>query len=120
MPGRQYGAPKRPPEFGNQPLTPGRTVLEPKTKEPDASPPTRVVTEFHKNASVDTKGEDMHHTLGINPAQASPGGHRHRGGDSELLLTEFTISGSKATNPAAVLATIIPCLTALGAKDATT
>lgn len=115
---RQYGIPKNPdqqekgPGYGKDP--------EPKVKQDDPSPPNMVVSQFHKNASVDVTDTDIHHTLGQNPGQASPGPHRHRGGDSALLLEEFTFTGSKSGNPGAVLATIIPALVALGAKDSTT
>lgn len=77
-----------------------------------------VVAKIHDYDDVDTRPESHHHTLGGGPNQATPGGHRHRGGDSELLLTGFTISGSRGT--ATAMPSIIACLVAFGATDSST
>jgi hypothetical protein len=82
-------------------------------------PPTSdEVTKFHQNADTDTRLESIHHTVGPNSTQASPGDHRHRGGDSQLLLGDITLTGSRAGNIA--LLSVIQALVALGATDNTT
>lgn len=83
------------------------------------SPDNKTVEDFHKNASVNTRPEDMHHTLGNEPNQAASGSHSHNGSDSVLLLEGTIISGSKAS-PSTVLPSIIGALTRLGATDSTT
>jgi hypothetical protein len=104
MPARPYG--KRQ----------GETV-EP--KEEDPSPPVDVVRKFHANAPVDVSATDIHHTLGLRNGQASPGNHIHDGSTSKLLLSDQTLTGSKAS-PSTVLPSIIACLVRLGATDNTT
>lgn len=86
----------------------------------DDSPPPAAedVERFHTNADTDTRAESQHHTLGAGPAQAAPGNHVHDGGDSELLLVGFTITGSRGGNLA--LPSIIATLVRLGATDAST
>lgn len=82
-------------------------------------PPTsEEVQNFHQNADTDTRNESIHHTLGPGATQASPGNHRHRGGDSDLLLSGVTITGSRGGNIA--LLSVIQALVALGATDSTT
>jgi hypothetical protein len=76
------------------------------------------VTKFHQNADTDTRQEAIHHTTGPGNSQASPGNHRHRGGDSLPLLDDFTITGD--VSDGTVLPSIIACLVALGAKDSST
>lgn len=41
--------------------------------------------EYHKNSDVDTSNYAMHHTLGINSNQASPGPHVHDGVNSKFF-----------------------------------
>ena len=77
-----------------------------------------VVSQFHTNADTDTRGEAIHHTLGPGASQASAGDHRHRGGDSALLLDGITITGSRGGNVA--LLGVIQALVALGATDSST
>jgi hypothetical protein len=84
----------------------------------EPSPTAEEVERFHTNADVDTRAESAHHTLGPSPTQAAPGNHRHDGGDSELLLSGFTITGSQGGNTA--LPSIIACLVRLGAQDSST
>lgn len=96
-----------------------RGEAEPEVKEPDPTPPENVVRQFHTNAAVDTKATDIHHTLGHQAEQASPGDHDHNGGNSKLLLEGYVLSGAKAT-PSMVLPSIIACLVRLGATDNTT
>lgn len=118
---QQYGSPKTPKggPAGNRYGDKERRDQPPKTKDPDPSPSGVLVEKFHKNAAVDTRVEDMHHTLGSLPSQASPGNHDHDGGDSVLLLDGYTIVGSKAS-PSTVLPSIIAGLVRLGMKDSTT
>lgn len=68
---------------------------------------------------LDTDGSEqsVHHTLGPNKGQASPGDHEHRGGNSKLLLAGVKITGS---TPAEISASIIEALVELGAEDGTT
>lgn len=77
-----------------------------------------VVSKIHQYDDVDVRAESHHHTLGGGPFQATSGGHRHRGGDSELLLSGTTISGSRGS--ATAMVSIISALVALGATDSTT
>ena len=116
---RQYGSPKPAPGSPQEKEYEKRKDSAPKPKPEDPSPPTQAVIALHKNAPVDTRAEDIHHTLGPNENQAAKGSHNHRGGDSVLLFQGFSINGSKA-NPATVLPSIINMLAALGAEDATT
>lgn len=80
-------------------------------------PEAEEVMTFHQNADTDTRPESLHHTLGPSASQASPGDHKHRGGDSAPILEGFTISGSRGGNVA--LLGVIQCLVALGATDST-
>lgn len=73
------------------------------------------VEAFHTNSDTDTRAEAQHHTLGASSTQAAPGNHKHDGGDSELLLTGLTITGSRGGNTS--LPSIIACLVRLGATD---
>lgn len=68
---------------------------------------------------TDTDGSDqsVHHTLGANKGQASPGDHDHRGGSSVALLQGMTITG---TTPAEIISSIVAILVDLGATDSTT
>lgn len=84
----------------------------------DPTPSAADVEKFHSNDDLDTKAESHHHTLGANQYQASPGNHDHRGGNSNLLLSDITLTGSRGGNLA--LPSIIQALVALGAVDNTT
>ena len=118
---RQYGAPKE--KFPGQSQRGAgyseRKDPAPEVKQTDASPPADIVASFHKNAAIDSRAEDIHHTVGPEPSQASPGNHTHNGSDGALLLEAYTITGSKA-NPTTVLPSVIAALVRLGAKDSTT
>lgn len=82
-------------------------------------PPTSEEVElFHQNADTDARAEAIHHTLGVGDNQAARGSHNHRGGDSVLLLSGITITGSRGGNVA--LLSVIQALVALGATDSTT
>ncbi len=81
-------------------------------------PPSQTVNDFHENSDLDSRAEAQHHTLGPNPTQASPGNHRHDGGDSALLLEGQTISGSRATDAWRISVNAI--LVRLGAVDNST
>lgn len=115
---RAYGAPEEIPR-GQKVTGPERKDQEPKPKPADSSPSPDIVRLFHRNADTDVRVESIHHTLGPNPAQGSPGDHDHDGGSSKLLLSGYTLTGSKATAET-VLPSIIACLVRLGAKDSTT
>lgn len=116
---RAYGAPKeegKPQKSGVS--STGKASGQPQVKQEDPSPPTRVVDQFHKNAPVDTRPEDIHHRIGSGAAQAASGQHRHNGTDSPLLLEGVILTGSRGGN-AAVLS-IVNALKKLGATDSTT
>lgn len=117
----QYGAPRDQDgkDRKNNRYGEDRKDAAPKAAPADESPPSLLVQKFHKNAAVDARPEDIHHTLGYGSTQASPGDHSHDGGDSTLLLEGFTLVGSKAS-PATMWPSILACLTRLGAKDSTT
>lgn len=76
------------------------------------------VEKIHNFDDVDVRAESHHHTLGGGSTQAAPGGHRHRGGDSQPLLDGTTISGTRGS--ATAMVSIIAALVALGATDTTT
>lgn len=83
-----------------------------------AAPTAEEVDLLHTNADTDVRRESVHHTLGPLPTQAAPGNHRHRGGDSELLISGETVSGSRTDGTA--VQSIIQILVALGATDSST
>jgi hypothetical protein len=85
------------------------------TTAPNPKPDGQVVDDFHTNADTDARPESAHHTLGPGPSQAAPGNHRHNGGDSELLLSESTITGSRGSD--AWRLSINQILVRLGATD---
>ena len=82
------------------------------------SPSAEEVQNFHTNADTDSRREAIHHTLGAGDNQATAGNHDHRGGDSILLLSSVTLTGSRGGNVA--LLSVIQALVALGAVDSTT
>ena len=87
-----------------------------KVKPDNAAKPTsQEVDDFHTNADTDLRSEALHHTLGPAPTQAAHGNHRHDGGDSELLLSGETISGSRASD--AWRLSVNAILVRLGATD---
>ena len=92
----------------------------PGTFSPDESPKpsSQAVSDFHENSDLDSRAEAQHHTLGPNPNQASPGNHRHDGGDSALLLEGQVISGSRSTDAWRISVNAI--LVRLGASDNST
>lgn len=83
-------------------------------------PPAKDVEDFHSHADRDGSPKALHHTLGPNPNQASPGNHSHDGGNSTKLspLAGITITGARGGNTA--LASVISALVSLGATDSTT
>jgi hypothetical protein len=87
-------------------------------RDENPKPPNQVVDDFHTNSDVDSRAEAQHHTLGPNPNQASPGNHTHDGGDSELLLTNEVITGSR--NSDAWRLSVNAILVRLGATDNST
>lgn len=48
-------------------------------------PTPESTAEIHKVADTDSSSTAVHHTLGIQPNQASPGSHTHNGRDSKAL-----------------------------------
>lgn len=84
----------------------------------EAKPTAEEVDNFHTNSDADLRPEAIHHTLGPNPNQASPGDHKHDGSDSELLLSGEVISGSRATD--AWRLSINALFVKLGAEDNST
>jgi len=84
----------------------------------EAEKPKATSEEFHENSDVDLRRESQHHTLGAQPNQASPGDHKHDGGDSEPLLAGLTISGSRASDAWRISVNAI--LVRLGATDSST
>lgn len=114
---RQYGVP--PEEELDQEAIRRKTPSGGEEEVDARSPDNKTVEDFHKNASKDTRPEDMHHTLGIESNQAAPGDHTHDGSNGVLLLAGTIISGSKAS-PSTVLPSIIGALVRLGAEDSTT
>ncbi len=85
---------------------------------PTPYPPAETVDDFHTNSDVNSRRQAQHHTLGPGEFEASPGPHNHRGGDSVLLLSGVTLTGSRGGNVA--LLSVIQALVALGATDNTT
>ena len=77
------------------------------------------VGDIHKFSDFNLTPLAINHTLGPSDNQASPGGHQHDGGTAAQLLAQTTITGSRGTATAAVLAQVITALTLLGATDAT-
>lgn len=49
------------------------------------SPPSEEVNLFHLNSDKDSSALALHHTLGTNPSQASPGNHNHDGKNSKKV-----------------------------------
>lgn len=76
-------------------------------------------SQAHRYSDKDSSAFALHHTLGLKPNQASPGNHKHDGKNSQLLMKNVTVTGSKGGN--AALISLIPKLaTALGFTDSTT
>lgn len=55
--------------------------------------------EAHNLSDLDSSTIAQHHTLGVGPSQASPGGHIHDGRDSKKIFTGI-ITGSRGGNAA--------------------
>lgn len=60
-------------------------------------PTPESTAEVHKVDDVDTSSTAHHHTLGIQPNQASPGSHTHNGRDSKALNATYALVSSAAT-----------------------
>jgi hypothetical protein len=88
------------------------------SSDENPKPPAAAVEDFHTNSDVDSRAESQHHTLGPGPNQASPGDHRHDGGDSSLLLENQFITGSR--NSDAWRLSVNAILVRLGATDNST
>lgn len=48
-------------------------------------PSTQEVNDFHLNSDRDSSATALHHTIGRNPYQASPGNHNHDGKNSARI-----------------------------------
>lgn len=81
-------------------------------------PSAEEVERDHTNADTDLRDESIHHTLGAGETQAAPGNHTHDGGDSALLLSGLTISGSRASDAWRI--SVNQILVRLGATDSST
>lgn len=55
----------------------------------------REVNLLHARSDVDNSSVAQHHTLGMDPNQASPGHHTHNGRNSKRLLEDDVISGAR-------------------------
>lgn len=78
-------------------------------------PSAKEVATLHTNADTDGSQQSIHHTLGSNPAQSSPGDHIHDGGSSQALLDGVILTGVKTGN--AAITSIVSALVVLGATD---
>lgn len=81
-------------------------------------PTAEEVERDHTNADTDLRDESIHHTLGAGETQAAPGNHTHDGGDSALILSGMTISGSRASDAWRI--SVNQILVRLGATDSST
>lgn len=81
-------------------------------------PSAEEVERAHTNADTDLRDESIHHTLGAGETQAAPGNHTHDGGDSALLLSGLTISGSRGSDAWRI--SVNQILVRLGATDSST
>lgn len=116
----QYGAPIGDEQYDESGYASRRDPAQAPAEDQDPSPPAAVVDKFHKNASTDSRADDIHHTLGSSSTQAAKGDHNHTGGVNGVPLLEgITLTGSKAS-PTTVLPSIINALVELGATDNTT
>lgn len=82
-----------------------------------AIPSAKDVETAHTNADTDVRPESLHHTLGAAPSQASPGNHRHMGGDS-LPLFDDVVTGSRSGGTA--MSSLLSILSKYGITDSTT
>lgn len=89
-----------------------------KQQAPQKAPSAIEVDQIHVNADTDIRPESLHHTVGPGNTQASPGNHIHDGGTSPLILSGFTVSGSRGGNVA--LVSMIALAVRLGATDQST
>ncbi len=62
------------------------------------SPPPDTVDRFHANADRDGSQVALHHTLGIQHNQASPGDHLHDGKSSKKIGKGFNLSFPTTAN----------------------
>jgi hypothetical protein len=84
---------------------------------PEKPPSSRYIDWFHGQASH-RRPTDLHHQLGRNSWDSSPGDHKHDGVTSSLLLDGLTIEGARNTD--AYLQSVNNLLVRLGAVDNTT
>lgn len=75
-------------------------------------PTPESTAELHKVADTDSSTTATHHTLGIQPNQASPGDHLHDGRTSKDLYTPISVTGSRGGN--AALASLLTSLATQG------
>jgi hypothetical protein len=60
----------------------------------DLNNAAETVQDFHANSDRDAGKFSQHHTLGVEPNQASPGNHVHDGGTSKQLLSGSSVAGA--------------------------
>ena len=60
---------------------------------------TEEVNLLHLNSDKDAGAGALHHTLGINPSQASPGSHTHNGRDSKRIELKNLVGQNIAYSP---------------------
>lgn len=71
-------------------FTPYNDANKPEQPGANLMPNPDQVNEFHRYSDQDTSPEAQHHSLGVDPNQASPGNHTHDGKNSPLIAnTEF-------------------------------
>lgn len=103
--------------MAKKPVTQYGSSKEDPAQKQNPKPGAAVVADFHTNSDVDIRPESQHHTLGTTNSQAAAGDHTHDGGDSPLLLTGYTLTGSRGGN--AAMPSLIAALVRLGATDST-
>lgn len=85
--------------------------------QPKPVPSPTEVNEFHVNSDRDTSHQALHHTLGIDHNQGSPGDHNHNGSNSKLIGKGLNLSFPTTANGSysqAQIQSIINALRQLG------
>lgn len=85
--------------------------------QPGLPPTNSEVAKFHSNSDKDSSTVALHHTLGIDANQSSPGNHSHNGKNSKLLGRGKDLSFPSTANAAysqADFQKVINALRALG------
>lgn len=85
--------------------------------QPGGTVPAELVNRFHSKSDKDSGTLALHHTLGPDASQASPGDHKHNGRDSKKILDGVSINGDYSLGT--VLPSVVSALVGLGATDNT-